>query len=93
MPVTKFKDVSEMPPLPRVEGPELLERIRVLWNRAFALSPPDFPRGVTRFRTITDANRARFDLVVARLRRNSVPDRPRTQGEGGGQDDGEAGLG
>lgn len=82
MPVTKYKNASDMPPVPRVEGLELIERIRVLWNRAFALSPPDFPRGVTRFRSISDANSARFDLLVARLRRNASPDRSQAEGRG-----------
>lgn len=83
MPVTKFKSISEMPPAPRVEGPELFDRIRVLWNRAFTLSPPDFLPGVTRFRTIADANQARFDSLIVRMRRVSSRDRTDAQAEDG----------
>ena len=83
MPVAKFKNISDMPPTPRVQGPELIERIRALWNRAFALSPPDFSRGVIRFRTITDANRARFDRQIARMRRTASSAPPLMRAEDG----------
>jgi hypothetical protein len=82
MPVHRFRSVSDMPGIERVDGPDLIDRIRVLWNRAFALAPPNFPRGVTRFANLDDANRARFDLLVARMRATSSSARPDAEGGG-----------
>jgi hypothetical protein len=83
MPVHKFRSVYEMPPLERVDGPDLIDRIRTLWNRAFALSAPAFPRGVTRFASIEDANRARFELLLGRMRDASSTARPDAEDGGG----------
>jgi hypothetical protein len=47
---------------------ELAGRIRVLWNRAFLLAPPSFPRGVARFRNIEEANAARERATLGRMR-------------------------
>jgi len=81
MPVFKFKSAFDMPRPERHDGPDLLERIRAIWNRAFALSPPTFSRGVSRFSSIEEANRARFELTVARMRLTSSPGRPQAQAE------------
>lgn len=72
MPVTKFKHASDMPRLTRVDDAELIHRIRTLWNRAFALSPPRFPRGVLRFRNMAEANQARAAAVAERMRRRAA---------------------
>jgi hypothetical protein len=69
MPVEKFRSVEEMPRPARVNDERLIEHIRKLWNRAFALAPPSFSRGVTRFRSIEMANQAREDAVHERMRR------------------------
>jgi hypothetical protein len=83
MPVSRFNSAFDIPRPDRYDGPDLLQHIRILWNRAFALSSPSFTRGVTRFATIEDANRARFDATVARMRRTSSPDRPQAPAEDG----------
>ncbi|MFH1464132.1 MAG: hypothetical protein ABIO70_07085 [Pseudomonadota bacterium] len=59
MPVTRYRDVSEMPPPPRAKPEELTRRIRSLWRRVVAFAPPSFPRGVQRFRSIEEAQAAR----------------------------------
>jgi hypothetical protein len=82
MPVDRFKSVTDMPGLVRFDGPDLIDRIRALWNRAFALSPPDFPRGISRFTCIEDANQARYDHLVARMRRTASHARPHTEDGG-----------
>ncbi len=69
MPVQKYRSVSEMPAPPNAPGDRLAERIRALWNRAFLLSPPDFVRGVTRFKSIDEADAARTSNTVERMRR------------------------
>lgn len=71
MPVTKFKSVSDMPRPSRADGADLIERIDAVWSRAFELLPPEFPRGVMRFRSIDDANRARAASVAERMRRRA----------------------
>ncbi len=68
MPVQKFRSVEDMPRPERSEGPALVEHIRALWNRAFLLSPPRFPRGVTRFASMELANEARERVVHERMR-------------------------
>ena len=68
MPVQKFRSAAEMPRPPRATGPELEARIRALWNRAFLLSPPDYVRGVQRFRSIEEANEEREQRTIARMR-------------------------
>lgn len=71
MPVTKFRSVADMPAPLSDSGKDLIARIRALWNRAFLLSPPDIPRGVQRFSSIEEANRARLARLTSRLRRNA----------------------
>lgn len=72
MPVKKYRSAAEMPRPPRVtDGEAVLDHMRALWRRAALLAPPVVvPRGVTRFRTIEDANRARAELSTERMRRS-----------------------
>lgn len=71
MPVTKYRSVEEMPSVMRVQGDALIPRIRALWNRSFLLSPPDYPKGVLRFRSIEEANAARDAHTARRMRARS----------------------
>ena len=69
MPVRKYRSVEAMPRPARVADAELVARVRAVWNRARTLAPPlAIPRGVTRFRTIADANAARDAATVRRMR-------------------------
>jgi len=72
LPVKKYRSVADMPRPPRVADDEdVLERMRLLWRRAALLAPPVVvPRGVTRFRTIEEANIARAELGAERMRRS-----------------------
>jgi hypothetical protein len=69
VPVTKYRDARDMPPVPRSGASDLAARIRALWTRAFLLCPPSPPRGVQRFRCIEDANAARAEALRQRMRR------------------------
>ena len=71
MPVLKYRRVEDMPPM-AAETADLEARIRALWNRALLLSPPDFARGVTRFRTIEEANERRATDTAQRMRRRAT---------------------
>jgi hypothetical protein len=75
MTVSKYRSVADMPPLVPASGEALVIRIRALWNRSFVLSPPDFARGVTRFRNLDEANAARVAATIQRMkaRGNSAP--------------------
>jgi hypothetical protein len=68
MPVTKYRSVADMPRPVSATDESLPSRIRALWKRAFLLSPPAFPRGVTRFHSIEKANDARMQVTVQRMR-------------------------
>ena len=68
MPVTRYRDVADMPPPPKAEGDDLARRIRQAWARAATLAGLDPPRGVQRFRTITEAQAARNEATRHRLR-------------------------
>lgn len=68
MPVQKFRSVRDMPSLQRASDDTLAERIRVLWRRSFQLAPGSFRRGVTRFRSIEQANDARQLATIERMR-------------------------
>lgn len=69
MSVQKFRSVSDMPRPERARGADVIRRIRVLWRRARVLAPPVVvPRGVTRFRSIEDANAARDAATILRMR-------------------------
>lgn len=73
MPVYKYRTIAEMPPLPLATSKDLPSRIRAVWNRAFQICPPTFPRGVSRFGTIEEANEARTKIVIERMRDRRLP--------------------
>jgi hypothetical protein len=68
VPVSKYRHVAQMPPPPRAEDGELVERITALWRRAASLAPPSVIRGVLRFRSIDEANTARDAATRQRVR-------------------------
>jgi len=74
VPVKKFRSAADMPRPPRAtDGGEVLDHMRAMWRRAALLAPPAIvPRGLTRFRTIQEANAARAKLTVERMRRSRV---------------------
>jgi len=72
MSISRYHDVSEMPPPPRVTGDDLWERIRALWSRSSRLSSVCTPRGVQRFRSIEEANREREERTIRHMRRGSA---------------------
>jgi hypothetical protein len=67
MPVSRYRSVADMPRPEPATSSELAVRIRVLWNRAFLLSRPSFPRGVARFRSVEEANAARERATLERM--------------------------
>ena len=75
MPVHKYRRIEDMPPL-AADTRDLADRIRALWNRAFALSAPDFARGVTRFKTIEEANERRASDTAQRMQRRATQASP-----------------
>ncbi len=73
MPVFKYRSVSEMPRVPAIPvNQNLKARIRAVWNRARLVCPIRPVRGVTRFRTIEEANRARERATLERMRGTAV---------------------
>jgi len=68
MTVSKYRSIADMPPPAPASSDTLVARIRALWNRSFVLSPPDFARGVTRFRNLGEANAAREAATLERMR-------------------------
>ena len=74
MPVWRFRSVGEMPRPAASGNATLAARIRALWKRARALAPPLIvPRGVTRFRSIEEANEARTNATLRRMRASTTP--------------------
>ncbi len=69
MSVSKYRSVADMPPAAFPVEVSIVDRIRALWRRAFLLSPPSFPRGVERFRDMTEANDARSRATRERMAR------------------------
>lgn len=69
MSVSRYRSVEDMPAPPPAVPEGIADRIRVLWRRAFLLSPPAIPRGVERFRDMTEANEARERVTRARMAR------------------------
>ncbi len=69
MAVTRYRDVSAMPDLPRPAGAELVRRIREVMSRAARLAGAGYPPGVHRFRTLEQAQAARDAVVRERARR------------------------
>jgi len=69
MPVTRYKDVSQMPTPPRIEGEDLAARIRAVWTRAVRLAQLSPRPGVTKFRSLEEAQEARAEETIRRMRR------------------------
>lgn len=59
MSLRKYHSVADMPRLIERDDLMLPVRIRQVWQRAFLLSPPQYKRGVRRFRSIEEANAKR----------------------------------
>ncbi len=68
MPVTRYRHVADMPPVPRAEPQELADRIRAAWRRAAVLAGLAPPRGVQRFRSLDEAQAARHQATRRRVR-------------------------
>jgi len=69
MAVERYRDVSEMPRPPRPAPEQLLAAIAAVWERAHLRLRPDVPRGVSRFRTLEEAQAARQAWERERARR------------------------
>ncbi len=69
MPVQKYRSVEEMPRPERVPDDALLARIRAVMARARLFAPAlAMPRGVAKFRSIEEANAARDQATLERMR-------------------------
>lgn len=70
MPVSRYRDVSDMPPPERGDPaePATQARIKALWRFATRRLPPLFPPGVYRFRSIADSQAARDTAAITRMR-------------------------
>ena len=69
MPVFKYRDIADMPPLPLVPMEQRAARIRSLWERAHLIGGGVISRGVLRFRSIDDANSTRTRATLERMGR------------------------
>ncbi len=69
MSVKRFRDISEMPQLPRLDpsSPATHARIQELWSFSSRLLPLFHP-GVYRFRSIEESDAARDRAVIERMR-------------------------
>lgn len=67
MPITRYRDVSEMPPLPLAGSDDLAARIREVWSRAARLAGLAPHRGVQRFASVEDAQAARLRATRERV--------------------------
>jgi len=65
MPVDKYKSVNDMPRPPRVSGTRLSEAMNSAWEMAHVRHKPNPPRGVTKFRSIEDAQERRRAVPFA----------------------------
>lgn len=71
MGVHKYRSVEDMP-RPELARGDVAARVRAVWRRARALAPaPGIVRGVRKFRTIEEANAARDEERMARMRRSA----------------------
>jgi hypothetical protein len=61
-----------MPGTPRAHDSELAERITTLWQRAMTLAPLSVVPGVQRFHTIEEANEARNQATLERMRQGGI---------------------
>ena len=70
MSVDKYHDVSDMPPLPIAVSYEDAARrfaaVLGFWRKTI---PRQYPRGVTRYRTVEEANLAREEWLSGEVRR------------------------
>lgn len=69
MPVTRYRDVSQMPAPPRAVGDDLAGRIRSTWARAAVLAGLSPKRGVQRFHDHEEAQAAREEDTQRRVER------------------------
>ena len=67
MPVFKYRDIAEMPPLPIVPIEHRAARIRSLWERAHLIGGGVISRGVLRFRSVDDAQLTRTRATLERM--------------------------
>lgn len=70
MPVQRFRDPDAARRALWVDAgdPNLAQRIRKLWARAFILAPAMIPRGIRKFRSAEEANAEREQWTLARIR-------------------------
>ena len=68
MPVSRYRDVSEMPPPPRPSPEELLQAIAAAWEQAHIRLPPDVPRGLFKYHSLEAAQRDRNAWEIERIR-------------------------
>ena len=59
MSVTRYRDISHMPRVPTDTGAPIDARIAAAWDRAHLFGRLPLPKGVQRFRSITEAQAAR----------------------------------
>ena len=72
MGVQKYRRVQDMPDVPLVTDPdERLARMAALWDGAHLVDVDvdDTPRGVQKFKSIEEADKARNEALIARMRR------------------------
>ena len=69
MPVEKFRDISDMGPTPVETEPEkIIRKIEFVWSIASLAPKNTEPRGLQKFRSILEANKARQNYITARQR-------------------------
>lgn len=70
MPIQKFRDVDDARRAlwARSGQPDLVSRIKRLWEFSTRLTPRQIPRGVRQFRSIEEANQERDQWVIRRVR-------------------------
>jgi hypothetical protein len=69
--VKRYRDISEMPALPRTDpnAPNAYARIKELWRfSSRVVSLPLFQPGVYRYRTIEESQAARDKATIERMR-------------------------
>jgi hypothetical protein len=81
MPVQKYRSAAEMPPLERCDpqSEDFLRRVAKLWARSSAFSQRVYPRGVFKFRSLEEAQKAREQVTqenIDRLRKQRAGQTP-----------------
>jgi hypothetical protein len=71
MPIWKFREGKDTRPVWTVPPghPDLIRRIRAVWAISARLTPPNFPRGVRKYRTIEEAGKDRDAWNQQRIER------------------------